>query len=120
LTQGTDNPHGMPGAFTPQSFASDAKYYVDPGDNILKLLIRTNFENARVKDFAIRWYHRLKEFNQVEYMDMFLNWLAANPAVDGERIKELTDMKTGRDRNHKNAKGVVIPQYQQPNMGGDQ
>jgi len=105
----------LPGAFSPVNLGGGiAKHYISPGDDLLGLLMRTRFTDERKKDAAIRWLHRLEKYHQVEHKRMLLNLLAANVAVSGERVKELTDVMTGRDRDHKNAKGG---QFFQPYPG---
>ncbi len=110
-----ENKH-RPGAWTPAQYGKSAiKEYIEPGATPLDLHMRGRIPTVQIALAISKCEARYERFHNF----VGLQWLRAVEAllvgVQGERIKETTDMLTGRDRDHKNPqtgmRGLEVESY---------
>jgi hypothetical protein len=93
-----------PGSFTPQPFGhSIVDEFTKPGNSSRELHMRTNIPPELVP-LIILAEESYTEFNDFAGLEMLQNLEALSTSKNGERIKELIDVWTGRDSDHKNPK----------------
>jgi hypothetical protein len=103
-----------PGEWTPNFHGDNVSdLFVKPGTDPLDLHFRTNLPNIKFAFIIARTEDRYNTFYQFNDLKKLRSIEALFTSNGGERIKELIDSLTGRDRDHKNPKGGVIQTVRQ-------
>jgi hypothetical protein len=100
-------------AFSQQHIASAIEKFVDRGNSVEDLLLRSHFRDANHMNSCIRLYRKAKHFEDTELQDMILNHMAAYPSIGGMRIDILLQAVTGfihekkKDDNMSKFKNII-------------
>ena len=89
-------------AFTQQHISSAIEKFVDRGETVEDLLLRSHFRSVNHMNACVRLYRKAKHFNDQELQDMLLNHMAAYPAIGGLRIDILLQAVAGYLHEKKN------------------
>ena len=95
---GITDPNYQPEGFSHPSFHSMAKDFIEPGDDVKKLIMRCRLLNERQKNAAVLYYRRCVEYDMKNHLDMFLTWLAASDSIGARRINLLAETYVGSSR----------------------
>lgn len=72
--------------FTSQQFASALEKFVERGDEIEDLELRSHFRSPDHMNACIRLYRKAKHFKDTELQELLMNHMAGYPAIGGQRI----------------------------------
>ena len=94
----------MSTAFTQQHISSAIEKFVDRGERVEDLWLRSHFRDVNHMNACIRLYRKARHFEDLELQEMILNHMAAYPSIGGMRIDILLQAVTGM-LHEKNGRG---------------
>ena len=86
---------GPEGLFTGQKMSSAIDKFVERGDEVEDLILRSDFTDV---DQGVAWIRQLRKarhYKDKEYEDMLMNYISMLPAIHARRIKDLKDAVIG-------------------------
>lgn len=101
---GITDPDYSPEGFSPARFRSISKDFIEPGDDVNKLIMRCRLLDDRQKNAAVLYLKRCREFHMVEHEKLLITWLAASDSIHARRINLLANTYVGAN-SKKNSRG---------------
>ncbi len=95
---GITDPDYTPDGFSIPKFHSMAKDFIEPGDDVNKLIMRCRLLNDRQKNAAVLYLKRCREFNMTTHENLLITWLAASDSIGARRINLLAATYTGANK----------------------
>lgn len=76
-------------------FPSVVKELIEPGEDVISLLMRTVFKDANEANASIIWYHKCDKWGIESGKQILLNKLASNVSIAGLSRDEVIQVATG-------------------------